>query len=81
MPVKEVEVTEIDYEKIAKFLYNLLEDIDAMSDLAKGNDKAFFRNAMKTVAKRWEVVELNYAGRNTFRVKNRAPLTETRNIE
>lgn len=43
-----------DWEKMAKDLWQLLDDIDTVDDWARSNDVAYRRNARKIAAKRFE---------------------------
>lgn len=40
-----------DYEKAARFLFDLLDDIDTVSDMAKDND-AGYREAVERIQRR-----------------------------
>ncbi len=41
-------------DEIIKFLWNLLDDIDTISDWAKGNNVAYRREAERIQQRRWE---------------------------
>ena len=52
-------LTEKNYHDIAQFLYALLDDVDTISDIARGNDKLYRTLVERTQAKKLLVVEKN----------------------
>jgi hypothetical protein len=48
---------EIDWEDIARFLFDLLDDIDTASDIAKSDDKLYREYVEKLHRRRFEVAD------------------------
>jgi hypothetical protein len=53
-----------DYEKAARFLFDLLDDIDTASDRAKNDDKAYRVIVERLQRRRFEVAAVDKAGVN-----------------
>ena len=46
---------QMSHRKVAEFLFKLLDDIDTLRDMAKGNDAWYIAAVETQQAKRWEV--------------------------
>lgn len=55
----------------AEFLFDLLDDIDTASDMAKGNDAVYRQMVERIQARRFEVAEV-YDNGSKLRFKHRA---------
>ncbi len=60
----------VDYEAIARFLFDVIDEIDTVDDWAKGNDVAYRRNVKIIQQRRFEVVAV-CDGYNAVEFKNR----------
>jgi hypothetical protein len=47
----------VDYEKAARFLFDLLDDIDTASDMAKGDHDVYRRIVERLHRRRFEVAD------------------------
>lgn len=62
-------MTETDWEDIARFLFDLLDDIDTASDIAKEDDESYRSMVEKIQRRRFEVAdtdgyEVSFKNRN-----------------
>ena len=48
-------MSESIYEEVAQYLFGLLDDIDTVSDMAKGDDKAYRAMVEKIQRRRFDV--------------------------
>lgn len=55
LPVEPVAADPVGYEAAARFLFDLLDDIDTFDDMAKGNDAAYRAAVQKVHRRRFEV--------------------------